>query len=487
MDFKNKLFSKLPFTYILHKTKDKKRAKQIYKAYKTIKREKLFDENSYHEKYPETSSMDGLLHYFFFGFEEGKNPGKEFDDIFYENEYGVDVNPLIHYALIGKNKGYRTKIEKKELKDFKDTSKTAILFVLHERLSSFGGAGFTSLDIVKSLDNSYQKFILTSADGKLELFEYESKLKKIAEWNIEDELPAIYEEILSKLAIDIIHINHLINHNFDIIDIANKLNIKFIISIHDFYYCCPSIHLINDNTFCNLNCKNCKRAEFIDKWQKQCEKILKEAHTIIFPSKSTLEIYQKFYTDLDNYKIIEHGRNIEKTNTKPTFPKDKIKILFPGNISPHKGSLLIDSIKKIDNNRLEFHFMGITNPKLGCGINHGKYKRKEFGKIADEIKPNYIGIMSTCPETYSHTLTESIASNIPIIATDLGAQKERVERDDIGWIVNHENPEDIYNTIVNIKEEDYNRKVENISKLKPKTFNEMINEYKKIYSDIKWK
>ena len=93
--------------------------------------------------------------------------------------------------------------------------------------------------------------------------------------------------------------------------------------------------------------------------------------------------------------------------------------------------------------------------------------------------------MSVCPETYSHTLTESISTGIPIMATDLGAQKERVEKQDIGWIVNHKSPDDVYKTIINISEEEYLKKLENFSRFKLKTFDEMINEYNKIYEEIK--
>lgn len=497
MNFKNKLFSKLPFLYISRKADNKKDAKLIYDGYKAIKRQNLFDEEFYLENYPHTASMDSLLHYLFFGFDEGKKPNKEFDDLFYITEYDVDINPLIHYALFGKEKGYSFKFIKKDLKDFKDDTKKSILYVCHEKINNLGGTGFTTLDIIKSLNNDYQKFILTSADGEVELWKYDSKFTKLGHWNISynknnsfnPDLAAIYEEILLKLDINIIHINHLINHSFDIFNLANEFNISYIISIHDFYYCCPSIHLVDkDMNYCNLDCCNsCDyKEEEIKAWQEQCYKVLNGAYVNTFPSKSSLDIYKKFYPHIDNFKIIEHGRDIEQIQIPTSFSEDKIKILFPGFISKHKGSLLIDSIKKFDKkDKLEFHFMGTTIPRLNCGINHGSYERDEFEKIVNEIRPNYIGLMSICPETYSHTLTESIATGIPIIATDLGALKERVEKDNIGWVVNHQNPEEIYNTIINISKEDYLKKVKNISNVKLKTFNEMIKEYEEIYQVIK--
>lgn len=497
MNFKNKLFSKLPFLYISRKEPDKKKAKLIYDGYKAIKSQGLFDKEFYLEKYPDTASIDSLLHYLFFGFDEGKKPSKEFDGIFYINEYDVDINPLIHYALFGKEKGYSPRFTKKDLKDIKDDNKKSILYIFHEKINNVGGTGFTTLDIIKSLDDSYQKFILTSADGEVELWEYDSKFTKVGHWNIvgydknqffNSDLAAIYEEILLKLDINVIHINHLINHSFDIFNLANEFNIDYIMSIHDFYYCCPSIHLVDkDMNYCNLDCcEGCdNQKEDVKIWQQRCFDVLKGAYVNTFPSESTLDIYRKFYPDLDNYKIIEHGRNIEKINVPTSFPEGKIKILFPGFVSKHKGSLLIDSIKKLDDeNRLEFHFLGTTFPNLQCGIAHGRYKRDEFGKMVNEIRPNYIGLMSICPETYSHTLTESIATGIPVIVTDLGALKERVEKDNIGWVVNHRNPEEIYNTIINISKSDYLKKVDNIVNVKLKSSDEMVKEYKELYEGL---
>lgn len=524
MGFKDKINKAFPEAYILTKIKDKKEAYRIIKGYKAIKKQNLFDDNFYLKKYPKTSSMDPLLHYLFFGFNEGKKPNADFDGVFYLNRYDVDINPLIHYALIGKDKGFLYKVPNIDLSNFRDNEKKSILFISHEKINNVGGTGFTNLDIIKSLDDTYKKFILTSDGEDLELWEYDNKLIKLANWNeqysnihslidldkslkivskdfekefFNPKLAAIYKEILLKLGIDIIHINHLINHSFDIFNFAIKYDIKYMINIHDFYYCCPSIHLLNKNlNFCNMDCyNNCginidnedNLSNIVETWQKYCLEVLKGSYTNIIPSKSTLNIYKEFYPNLDNFKIIEHGRKLENLNIKTKFPDKKIKILFPGFISPHKGSLLIKEIKKLDKkNNFEFHFMGATIPDLKkYGYNHGRYKREMFGEIVNKIKPNYIGIMSVCPETYSHTLSESISTGIPIITTNLGAQKERIEKNNIGWVVDYKNPEDFSNTILSITNEDYNQKLNNIKNTQIKNFDEMIKEYKKIYEEIK--
>ena len=489
MSFKNKLMSKIPTSYILHKSSNKKEAMEIIKGYKAISKNNLFDDEFYLNKYPKVKAMNPLLHYIFFGFMEGKKPNKDFDGVFYKHHYNVGINPLIHYALYGKNN--QIKVANEDLSNFNNENKVNMLFVLHEKIGTIGGTGFTNLDIINSLNNNFQAFILTSDNEDFELWCLNSKLEKIANYPKDDfldnKLPSVYDEILSKLDIKIIHINHLINHSFDLIEIANKKHIPYLLNIHDFYYICSSIHLINENyNFCEFRCENCKYGNTLKKWQKQCFNILNNAYLNIFPSKSTMEIYKSIYPDLDNFKLIEHGRDIKKADINPELSKNPVKIAIPGHISQHKGSLLIKKIKKLDeDNNLELHFIGTTIPNLNSyGINHGRYKRGDFSKLIAKINPSFIAILSTCPETFSHTLTESWATGVPVIATNLGALGERINKTGGGWLVNYKNPKEIYNKILSIDKKDYLEKEENISKINFKSLKQMTDEYNKIYGEI---
>lgn len=149
MSFKNRLMSKIPASYILHKSSNKTEAKLIVKGYNAIRKNNLFDDEFYLNKYPKVkaSGMDPLLHYIFFGFNEGKKPNKDFDGVFYKYHYDdVEINPLIHYALYGIDENRQIKVANEDLANFNDLNKTNILFVLHEKIGTIGGTGFTNLD-----------------------------------------------------------------------------------------------------------------------------------------------------------------------------------------------------------------------------------------------------------------------------------------------------------------------------------------------------
>ena len=52
--------------------------------------------------------------------------------------------------------------------------------------------------------------------------------------------------LLINYNVKITHIRHLIYHTFDFVNESSKLNINLVLSFHDFYYVCPTIHLIDN-------------------------------------------------------------------------------------------------------------------------------------------------------------------------------------------------------------------------------------------------
>ena len=75
-------------------------------------------------------------------------------------------------------------------------------------------------------------------------------------------------------------------------------------------------------------------------------------------------------------------------------------------------------------------------------------------------------------------------AGLPVIASDLGALKERISLTSGGWLADYTNINAIYDLIININQKDYENKLSNISKIKFKDINEMCDEYIKLYNKI---
>lgn len=77
-----------------------------------------------------------------------------------------------------------------------------------------------------------------------------------------------------------------------------------------------------------------------------------------------------------------------------------------------------------------FSFEGITNVTV---IPH--YDLKDLPAEVKRFNPDVALLLSTVPESFSYTLSEILALRVPVIATDMGAFKERIIDGETGWLV----------------------------------------------------
>lgn len=402
------------------------------------------------------------------------------------------------------------------------TNKKRILYVLHD---GAGGTPNTNKDLMSYVESEYDCFVLISNRKKLSLFQYKDSLFNLLkswdlerEWNItetttRDDFKEIYLEVLVQWNISLVHIRHLLAHTFDIAYLANKSGKKVLLSFHDFYFVCPTIHLLDNNhVYCSGLCTEglgvCSppsswiaappdlKHNWVYIWRGMVDDLLKICDAFITTSQSTKDVYLKTYPSLVNrdFRIIEHGRediiNTEQKNdfySEPSTGKP-IKILVPGNIGVNKGAEFIQELKKIDReNKLEIHFLGNVQSTLKeYGVDHGTYKRHEFYERVKEIKPTFIGIFSIWPETYCHTLTEAWQCGVPVLASKIGTIEERINNTGCGWFIDFNNPQESYRRILNLSEDlvEYRRMIEQLKHVEIRTAEEMSRDYIDLYINI---
>lgn len=399
-----------------------------------------------------------------------------------------------------------------------------------------GGTFFTTMDLMSNLENQYEIFVLGAESDSLMFYKYSNNnlnlLKKyprnfrlrnahddvnnlVNKWSAKDFhnswLTYIYFEILINYNIDVLHIMHLINHSFDLPQVADKLGISVVLSIHDFYFLCPFYTLLDENNqycggICKNNNKNCyvpwnilddiNSKEIILEWRNHVCKMFSYIDCFIVPSEFTKKLFLSFYDKIkeNKFKVIEHGRNFPKiTKTYFDLPKtdNPIKILcLANNLDVMKGSEVIKNIKKEDtNNNIEFHFLGNCSKDLSnYGITHGRYQRNDFYKIIYEIKPSFIGIFSIWPESFCHILTEAWSCHIPVFGTNIGVVKERILKNNGGWIIDINDAKKSYDLIMSVSEDidSYCAIVKHLKSMKFKNIFDMVQEYVEVYNEVNW-
>ena len=199
-----------------------------------------------------------------------------------------------------------------------------------------GGSFFTTKDLMDNIGKNHTVYLLSAEDNSFRLYEHQKKKFKlikeyprnyIIQYSKENDkrwspkefhnswLTHIYFDILLNLDIDLIHIMHLINHSFDLPQVAKKLDIPVILSLHDFYYLCPFYTLLDENNnYCEGNCsdntENCycpmdslkdiNSKKFIDTWRENVSKMFKHIDLFISTSHIVKDLFVSIYPDIIN-------------------------------------------------------------------------------------------------------------------------------------------------------------------------------------------
>ena len=394
--------------------------------------------------------------------------------------------------------------------------KPRVLFILHQ---GSGGVPFTVADLVSKIADTNQCFLLSSTGTEMVLsIRDNDRILEKRRWKLPDEWSArnynnaaarqIYFQVLNGLGIDLVHIHHLFKHSFDAPLLCRQLGIRVVLSFHDYYFVCPSVHLLDQKAnFCGGHCtpglEQCTipsamlqdlpmLKKFLPEWRGKVAQLLDCCDAFVTTAKSVREIHLSAFPQLNDkpFWVIEHGRDFQPVASVATPPRpgEPVRILAAGNIDHHKGSHFVRQLKELDTEGLlEFHFLGKTDEEIRhIGVHHGPYKREDFVRLAREIRPSFAAVFSIWAETYSYTLTEAWSVGLPVLGSKLGAVGERIARHGGGWRIETTNPAATLAQIRQIVTHPtaYQEEVQAVERIQIQTVEEMADAYRSLYDHI---
>lgn len=398
--------------------------------------------------------------------------------------------------------------------------------ILHYLLADFqegrayniGGTQFHVSDLVEYQKKKYNVFVLARDGGYLRLTEYVDNDKKqfdfwvgTASDNVifyDKRHEEVYLKILKVFDIRLIHIHHTMWMPLNIFYAANSYYIPIIMSIHDYYYACPVLKMINlqnelcTKHTCESDCNECLKktkniidgTAYINKWHREYGKVIDLCSKIISPSQQALDTIGEFYPQIHNKAfIVEHGIRLPKESNKINYKHDKLRIAFIGGISDIKGGSVIYDLIKKDKSQFEWYIMG----KIGYSdlvyleqknlTKTGQYKRYEIYDLLKLHEIDIVCILSIVAETFCYTLSEAAAMGIPVIAKRVGALGERAEKMQCGWVIPRDtNADELYSLLcqINNNRDEYNFFKERLEKMDNRNIEDMGKEYDDIYQLI---
>jgi len=357
------------------------------------------------------------------------------------------------------------------------------LYVLHR---AGGGTPATNKDLMAELADVQESFLLECDGRSLQLFRWDGGLHPVRGWQAErrfritdgwrQDYAVTVAQMLLDHQIELIHVRHLITHPLTTLPtVARLLGVPLILSTHDYYYVCPSVHLLDErDRFCGGKCTpddgSCRlptafvretpslKHGWVHEWQRRSAEVIRSATVVVATTATAAQPYRTaFGAELEaKLRIIEHGRELG-THWAPlrraaggdrTRRPGPLRVLAPANWDPHKGSGYLRELATRIGPDVEWHVLGQRSDELAdVATSHGEYRREELRSICERIEPDVVGLFSIWAETYSHTLTEAWALGLPVVATDIGAVAERVRRHGGGLLLPLEDLESAAATI----------------------------------------
>jgi GT2 family glycosyltransferase/glycosyltransferase involved in cell wall biosynthesis len=290
----------------------------------------------------------------------------------------------------------------------------------------------------------------------------------------------ILGDFLRLFGITQVSIQHLMGYQLNWHSLLKYLKVPYSVLLHDYYYICPRAHLWSPlkERYCGLpsrrECNQCLSVDMplgiseISWWREKNVGILECATQVVCPSNDVKNRFEKIFNHL-SYEVKPHQESSFFEYTSPLKLKklgreEALRVVVIGVISLHKGSsflMQLSSICKKKKYKIKIHLIGFCEfeKEAKATIPYtqtGPYKNEDLFYELEKFNPHLALFLPGCPETYSYTLSETLASGLPIIAPSLGAYIERLDGRAWTWLYSYKiSPDDLIDQLLIIRSQNF--------------------------------
>jgi glycosyltransferase involved in cell wall biosynthesis len=275
-------------------------------------------------------------------------------------------------------------------------------------------------------------------------------------------LEQLFEIVLAETDPQVVHINQLIGLSPRYIEMANRLRIAVVVSLHDFWFACPLIHLRKPSgelcpgpdggRNCGQTCFDHQRphqglADPVLRWGLRSvytRRLLGMAQRVVCYSRYVASYFQEFGVDPQRVEIIPNGVLMGAeagASRQCSTPKErgKVNLAYCGMVTPHKGAhVILDALRLAKLGPVDFLVVGQTDARKqdyvaslreqaatiqGLTLRlYGAYRRTELPLLLQDV--DCVVVPSLVPEAGPIVPREAMALGIPIVVARLGALPE---------------------------------------------------------------
>ena len=239
-----------------------------------------------------------------------------------------------------------------------------------------------------------------------------------------------------------------------------------------------------------------------------CEKILhKRMNMILGNSKKVIEDLRQEGVREEKIRLIYNGINIKKFKIKEKTAatcREKLGInthdfviIMVANLIPYKGHMdLIRAVSSIDKQINDWKLILLGNDR---GIKESLVKtiksynlekkviiKEKIVNVEDFLFASDLAVLSSHEEGFSNSILEYMAAELPIVATDVGGNREAIGTEEIGLVVPSKNPIELGKAILKLHKTKLRKEMGNKARLRVASMfslDKCVVNYEKLYFD----
>ncbi len=171
--------------------------------------------------------------------------------------------------------------------------------------------------------------------------------------------------------------------------------------------------------------------EALTAWQASWGQLLQAADAIRVFSQASAALVAAVWPDLEA-RIVVHPHSLLDPVPKLTPLPDRPPVIgVLGNIAPHKGAALLQTLatRLGRSGQPGLVLLGQIDPRYPLPRSvrqHGSYQVRDLPELVQQYGITHWLIPSVWPETFSYATHEALATGLPVMAFDIGAQGEAV-------------------------------------------------------------
>jgi glycosyltransferase involved in cell wall biosynthesis len=287
-----------------------------------------------------------------------------------------------------------------------------------------------------------------------------------------EKLEQIFMMVLAAANPDVVHFNHLRSLSPRFIDMARRMGLPVVVSLHDFYFACAQVHLQKRS---GQLCagpdwgRECARCCFPGdngagplRWGLRAlyfRRLLQSAQRVVAGSRYVASFFERFSSKPGEVCVIPNGVDVEPVNSDSspsTTPAERgmLRLAYCGTVLPLKGPhVILDALQKADLPAVDLLLLGATPatayleqlqqsaaniPGLTLRV-HGSFRKTHFPSLLSQV--DCAVVPTVVPEAGPQVPREILARGIPVLASHLGALPEIVEENVNGFVFDPSRPE----------------------------------------------